>query len=79
MVGKPAVMDLDIDVDALAWGSSTADDGCGLEVAFTGEWVLVRAVPRAPGGLVSVFNHHEWRCFLDGVAHGEFDEAAMAH
>lgn len=79
MANKPAVMDLDIDVDMLAWGSSTADDGCGLEVAFAGEWVLVRAVPRAPGGLVSVFNHHEWRCFLDGVAHGEFDEAAMAH
>ena len=79
MVNKPAVMDLDIDVDALAWGRSVAGDGYGLEVAFTGEWVLVRAIPGGPGGLVSVFNHHEWRCFLDGVAHGEFDDAALLH
>ena len=75
MVNKPAIRDLDIDVDALAWGRSVADDGYGFEVAFTGPWVLIRAVPGAASGLVSVFSHHEWRCFLDGVAKGEFDDA----
>ncbi len=78
MVDKPAVKDLGVDVDTLAWGRSVAQDGTGFEVAFTGPWVLLRAVPAADGRLVSVFSHHEWRCFLDGVAKGEFDEAALS-
>jgi hypothetical protein len=75
---KPAVSDLGIDVDMLVWIRSVAEDGYGFEVAFAGPWVLIRAVPGAVSGLVSVFSHHEWRCFLDGVVHGEFDEAASA-
>jgi hypothetical protein len=78
MVNKPAVKDLGVDVDTLAWGRSVAQDGTGFEVAFTGPWVLLRAVPGVAGALVSVFSHHEWRCFLDGVAKGEFDEAALS-
>jgi hypothetical protein len=76
MMDKPAVGDLGIDVAALVWRRSVAHDGYGFEIAFAGEWVLMRAVPGTPGGLVSLFSRHEWRCFLDGVANGEFDEAA---
>ena len=78
MVDKPAVGELGVELDALAWERSVAQDGCGFEVAFTGPWVLMRALPGSAGALVSVFSHHEWRCFLDGVANGEFDEAAAS-
>jgi hypothetical protein len=78
-VDKPTVVDLGIDVDAVAWQRSVSQNNDGFEVAFVREWVLVRAVPQAPGGLVSVFSRREWKCFLDGAAKGEFDEAAQPH
>ncbi|MFI0480359.1 hypothetical protein [Actinomadura sp. 9N215] len=69
---KPTVEELGVDPDALDWKRSGNDEG-GIEVAFVGEWTLLRT---AGGGLISVFDENEWACFLDGVKKGEFDDAA---
>ena len=69
---KPTVQDLGIDVDALDWRGAGDGDG-DLEVAFSGEWVLVRA---KGGGQVLVFDHGEWDAFLKGARAHEFDDAA---
>jgi Domain of unknown function (DUF397) len=83
---KPTVEDLGIDVDAQAWHRSGGGAG-SVEVAFVGlsrggeaaadggEWVLMR-VAGDPAGRVLVYDRFEWECFLDGVKHGEFDDAA---
>ncbi|XRQ09919.1 DUF397 domain-containing protein [Actinomadura welshii] len=68
---KPSVEELGIDPDALDWKRSQSDEG-GIEVAFAGEWTLLRT----SGGLISVFDANEWACFLEGVKNGEFDHAA---
>lgn len=68
---KPTVEELGIDPDALEWKRSENDEGA-IEVAFAGEWTLLRT----SGDLISVFDEHEWACFLDGVKKGEFDRAA---
>jgi hypothetical protein len=39
-------------------------------------WVLMR-VTGDPDQRVLVFDRHEWECFLDGVRHGEFDDAGV--
>ena len=75
---KPTVDELGIAVEALTWRRSTAGPGA-IEVAFAGargqQWVLMR-LAGDPEGRVSVFSRFEWDCFLDGVKHGEFDDAA---
>ncbi|TDC95715.1 DUF397 domain-containing protein [Actinomadura sp. 7K507] len=63
--------ELGIDPDTLDWKRSGADEDA-IEVAFVGEWTLLRT----SGDLISVFDEHEWSCFLDGVRNGEFDHAA---
>jgi len=68
---KPTVAELGIDPDSLDWKRSGTDDS-PIEVAFVGEWTLLRT----SGELISVFDEHEWACFLDGVKKGEFDHAA---
>lgn len=68
---KPTAEELGVDPDAVDWRRSESDEG-GIEVAFVGEWTLLRT----SGGLISVFDEHEWACFLDGVRKGEFDRAA---
>ncbi|WP_433475919.1 DUF397 domain-containing protein [Spirillospora sp. CA-142024] len=68
---KPTIEELGVDPDAIDWKRSQTDEG-GIEVAFVGEWTLLRT----SGDLISVFDEHEWACFLDGVKKGEFDQAA---
>ncbi|WP_433228696.1 DUF397 domain-containing protein [Actinomadura formosensis] len=68
---KPTVSELGIDPDALDWQRSASGEGA-VEVAFVGQWTLLRT----SGDLISVFDEHEWACFLDGVKKGEFDRAA---
>ena len=71
---KPAATELGVDLNALDW-QSAEDGGPGaIEVAFTGPWVLLRT--DGEGGHVSVFDHHEWDCFVQGAKAGEFDRAA---
>ncbi|WP_067798431.1 DUF397 domain-containing protein [Actinomadura formosensis] len=72
---KPTVSELGIDPDALDWQRSASGEGAvegAVEVAFVGQWTLLRT----SGDLISVFDEHEWACFLDGVKKGEFDRAA---
>jgi hypothetical protein len=71
---KPTVDELGVDLDALRWNASSDEPGA-IEVAFTGEWVLMR-VKGDPDRRVLVYDHHEWECFLDGAKKGEFDDAA---
>ncbi|GAA0582888.1 hypothetical protein GCM10009546_51590 [Actinomadura livida] len=68
---KPTVAELGVDPAALDWKRSGTDEG-SIEVAFVNEWILLRT----SGELISVFDEHEWACFLDGVKNGEFDRAA---
>ncbi|MFG2087347.1 MULTISPECIES: hypothetical protein [unclassified Spirillospora] len=70
---KPSVEELGVDPDTLDWKRSQSDEGV-IEVAFVGEWTLLRT----SGDLVSVFDEHEWACFLDGVRNGEFDHAGSS-
>ena len=72
---KPTVADLGVDVDTVRWqGSGNGPDA--LQVAFVGEWVLMRA--GAGAGEVLVFDHAEWDAFLRGVKDEEFDDAASS-
>jgi hypothetical protein len=50
-------------------GTDAAD-----EQADEGLWVLLR-VAGDPAERVLVYDRTEWECFLDGVNHGEFDDA----
>lgn len=70
---KPSIENLDLDLDAQEWRRSGEGPGA-VEVAFAGEWVLLR-VADDPEGLVLVYDHYEWECFLDGAKKGEFDNA----
>jgi hypothetical protein len=70
---KPTVGDLGIDVDAVAWQRSGVDPD-PVEIAFVGEWVLMRAGDR-PDGQILVFDHAEWDAFIRGVKDHEFDSA----
>ncbi len=70
---KPTVEQLGIDVDAVPWRRSSEGPGA-IEVAFAGEWVLMR-LGGDPAQRVLVYDHHEWECFLDGAKNGEFDDA----
>jgi hypothetical protein len=78
--GKPTPDELGIDVDRVAWQRSGEGDG-SIEIAFPlsaawtrGDWVLMR-VAGDEAGRILVFDRNEWDCFLDGVRHGEFDDA----
>ena len=75
VIAKPTVEDLGIDVDAQTWLASGGPGGA-IEVAFAGEWVLMR-VAGDPAGRVLVYDRFEWDCFLDGVKNGEFDGALV--
>lgn len=70
---KPTVDSLGIDVSSVTWRSSSQGAGA-IELAFSGEWVLMR-VADDPEGRVLVYDHFEWDCFLDGAKKGEFDDA----
>jgi hypothetical protein len=72
---KPTVEELGIDLDTVTWRSSSDGPGA-LEVAFAGEWVLMR-VAGDPAKRILVYDQHEWECFLDGAKNGEFDDAAL--
>jgi hypothetical protein len=79
---KPTVEELGIDLESLDWRRSRSGEGAvdgaiegAIEVAFVGAWTLLRTSGH-PDGLISVFDEHEWACFLDGVRKGEFDGAA---
>jgi hypothetical protein len=78
IAAKPSVDDLGVDVEVLEWRRSGTAKGAGIEVALAGTWVFLR-LAGGPGGRVSVFNRHEWKCFLDGAKRGEFDDAALPH
>lgn len=67
--GKPTVQELGIDVDAVHWQAS-GDGPDRLEVAFVGDWVLLRT---AAGGQVLVYDHREWDAFVRGAKDHEFD------
>jgi len=71
---KPAAGELGVDLDALDWQGAEGGGSGAIEVAFTGPWVLLRT--GGEGGHVSVFDHHEWDCFVQGAKAGEFDRAA---
>ncbi|XVQ14664.1 hypothetical protein ACQP1W_19660 [Spirillospora sp. CA-255316] len=74
---KPAACELGVDLRTLDWQRAAGGTGTGtgtIEVAFTGPWVLLRT--EGDGGHVSVFDHHEWDCFVQGAKAGEFDRAA---
>jgi uncharacterized protein DUF397 len=71
---KPTVDQLGIDVDTVSWRRSSDGPGA-IEVAFVGEWVLMR-LGGDPTQRVLVYDQHEWECFLDGAKKGEFDDAA---
>jgi hypothetical protein len=71
---KPTAADLGIDPAALEWQRSGDVDG-SIEIAFRGDWVLMR-VAGDPAGRVLVFDRNEWECFIDGARNGEFDDAA---
>jgi hypothetical protein len=78
MTGKPTVSELGIDSATVEWKG--AGEGTGtVQVAFVSargaDWVLLRTQGSADG-LISVFTHFEWECFLDGAKNGEFDDAA---
>ena len=85
MTAKPTVADLGIDLTRLTWQRS-GHGGGAIEIAFAPEaapapasahaptWVLMR-VAGDPDQRVLVFDRNEWECFLDGVRHGEFDDA----
>ena len=80
MTAKPTVEALGIDVAAQRWQRCGHGSGA-IEVALVGapgrgtDWVLMR-VAGDPDGRILVYDRHEWECFLDGVRHGEFDDAA---
>ncbi|MQA04023.1 MAG: DUF397 domain-containing protein [Streptosporangiales bacterium] len=69
---KPTVAELGIDLDGLTWRRSGGPDG--LEVAFAGEWVLLRTGGADPAEAL-VFDHGEWDAFLRGAKDQEFDDA----
>jgi len=75
---KPTADELGVDLAALAWQRS-GEGAAALEIAIVDalgrRWVLAR-VAGACDGDVMVYSSHEWRCFLDGVRAGEFDQAA---
>ena len=57
----------------LAWQrASTCADGACVEVAFTGDLVLVRDSKR-PDEAPMVITPAEWEAFTLGVLNGEFD------
>ena len=70
---KPTIESIGVVVEAQEWRRSSDGPGA-LEIAFAGEWVLMR-VAGDPDGRVLVYDHHEWECFLDGAKKGEFDDA----
>ena len=77
---KPTATGLGIDPGELDWERSGDCDG-SIEIAFPagvtwdrGDWVLLR-VAGDPAGRISVFDRHEWECFIDAVRNGEFDAA----
>ena len=66
---------LTVDLTGAAWQksnfSSGNTDNC-LEVAFVGTSIAVRD-SKDPDGDAQVYDHGEWKAFLDGVKTGQFD------
>lgn len=67
----------DIDAGDLHWRkSSFSSNGACVEVAPMGEAFVAVRDSKNPAGGIQVYNHHEWRSFLQGVRNGEFDDLA---
>lgn len=61
-----------------AWRKSTTSDSGGcVEVARIGDTIGVRDTKANGAGPVLEFTPHEWTCFLEGIAGGEFDLDAL--
>lgn len=58
----------------LSWRKASAsnNNGC-VEVAPLPDGGMAVRDSKETGGPVLAFTQHEWACFLDGVAKGEFD------
>lgn len=73
---KPTVDDLATDLETLSWRPNRGGDGA-IEIAFAEalgqRWVLMRIVGD-PANFVTVYNRHEWDCFVDAAKAGEFDD-----
>jgi hypothetical protein len=67
------------DLSGAIWRKSTAsqDNGGCVEVAEMPGHIAIRD-SKQPDGPVLVFSTHEWDCFLDGVAKGEFPRPTSA-
>jgi hypothetical protein len=50
---------------------SQSANGC-VEVAHLNDWTAIRD-SKNPGGPVQLYTRHEWACFLNGAAKGEFN------
>jgi Domain of unknown function (DUF397) len=58
--------------DAALWRSSAlCNNGACVEVAYSDGLVAIRD-SKEPGPML-IFSPIEWRAFMDGVRHGEFD------
>jgi Domain of unknown function (DUF397) len=62
------------DWDGAYWfkASGSGDHGC-VEIAFRNGEIGVRDTKDNGTGPVLAFTEHEWECFLDGAAKGEFN------
>jgi hypothetical protein len=62
-------------VEDLQWRKSSfsSTNGC-VEVAPWGEAFVAVRDSKNPAGGIQLYDHHEWRCFLQGVRNAEFDD-----
>ena len=61
--------------EVLAWrkASASGSNGC-VEVAPLADGGVAVRDSKNPESPILSFSRHEWICFLDGVAQGEFDD-----
>jgi hypothetical protein len=62
-------------VTGLAWrkARSSGNDGC-VELAPLPDGGVAVRDSKVEAGPVLTFTRHEWACFRDGIAQGEFDD-----
>jgi hypothetical protein len=67
----------DIDSEDLPWRkSSFSSNGACVEVAPWGQAFVAVRDSKNPAGGIQMYNHDEWRAFVNGVRNGEFDDLA---